>query len=334
MGGAPARGALLTAWLPVAIPFALICGTALPALLGTDADSYRVMVRGASRARLDPATALMLMRTLFALFCALGLWALIAPAVEQWRQRYRVTGLAVEVRAGRRRRGVAIADIRRVAVSSLGAWHLVRIFGPAKRPIGMLLGTRDAKGLLSVLEARGVTCGRLAAVELPVESVELEPGEPIRWRGRPGFASLDMTRMIVATAMLFPSVLFVALIVRIWSAGPHFMFGLILSMGAFGLCGATALGVLATYHERLRGWLYDLAATILVTDRRIAWCAPRSGLIYRELALSDVVDAAVVEQRGSRAWIGLTLNDAGRIREFDLRGVAEPDRFLAALKAG
>lgn len=260
------------------------------------------------------------------------LLAALVPILRYRRRRYRIDGQAVEMIADGVTDGIAIADIRRVLPNWLGAWHLVRVFGTGGQRIDMLLGTRDAMYALAALRRLGAKTGKIDAVEAPAENPELAPGEPVRWRGRPGFGSFDAARAIALIGVFLPFTFLVIALVMIWSSDPYPMIGLFWTAFVFNLFGYLALSVLFLFSGRLRVWLLDMFGVVMVTDRRIAWRAPFSGLIYRDLAFAELVDAGVVERKGRRAWVTLTVRNGDDVRSEDLHGLPDADRFLAVLR--
>ena len=334
--GRASLGGILAPLIPVLIGMSLFIAGPLAMLLRADIHKARVRWGGpgARWIELDPTTAFWTTLALAAVFFALAfllLLAVVVPILRPWQSRYRVDGLAVEQQASGVIHRIAIADIHRVAVDWRGAWHMVRIIGRGGQRIRMLLGTREAMRVLGVLRGLGVRCGKFDAVEMPSGAVALAPGEPVRWRGRPGLASLDATRAIATIGLCMPFAILVATLAWIWSAHPSLILGLFCSAFVFNLFGYLALFLLSAFHERFRVWLYDAFGTLVVTDRRIAWRALGSGAVYRDLPLAELVEANIVERIGRRAWVTLLIRAEGGVRDMDLRGVPDADSFVAAL---
>lgn len=333
--GRTSLGGMLAAAAPATIAVGLFFGGVLVAALQSAGAIHHATIRIWGKwIPLDPSSALLANLITYALFLIVFLvflYAFFALAVRPLRNRFRVEGTAVEMAAGGVIDRIAIADIHRVAVHWMGGWHLVRVIGADRRRIDMFLGTRDAMRVLSILRGMGVKCGAVDAVEMPSGAVTLALGEPVRWRGRPGLASFDAARAIAAIGLSMPLLILVLTLVWIWSAQPPLLFGLFWSAFVFSLFGYLGLYLLSAFHERFRVWLYDAFGAVVVTDRRIAWCALGSGAIYRDLPLAQLVEAHIVERKGRRAWVALLVRAGGGVRDVDLRGIPDADSFIAAL---
>jgi hypothetical protein len=267
-------------------------------------------------------------------YVGIVLLLLLAPLVpirRYYQRRYRIDGTAVEMVADGATEEIAIADIRRAVPRWFGAWHLIRVVGRGGQRIDMLLGTRDAIYALAALRRLGVKCSDVDAVEAPAANPELALGESVRWRGRPGLASFDAARAIATIGILLPFLLLVATLAWIWGSHPDVLLGLFWTGFVFSLFGYLAIGLLFLFSERLRVWICDMFGTVLVTDRRVAWRTPFSKLIYRDLAFSDLIEAGVVERKGKRAWVTLSVRDGEEVRPMDLHGMPDADRFLMML---
>jgi hypothetical protein len=255
--------------------------------------------------------------------------AMVNAALRAWRMWYRVDGLAVETWRGTRMvRRIGIGEIRSVAVHASLAWMRVRVGRSRRGGMEMRLRAEDATRLLAVLDSLGIEEDEIVA---PIGIVALAPEEPVRWRGRAGLGSFDASRAIIAVALGLPPLIFALILHSIWSGGPDLLSGLVLSGVAFVLIGGPVLAAAAAFGAQFGIWFNDAFGTILVTDRRIAWRAALSDKIYREIALADLVDAVIVEQKGSRAWVGLTVRHRKDVRDEDMRGVPDADGFIAAL---
>lgn len=335
--GRSARGAALAFWLPPFIALGLFAGGWLAVgLMPRIAGTAQLRIGGQSFP-LGSETATVISTGaigLVLLVLALALGAILLTIVRSGSQRYRIDRQAAELSADGVTDRIAIADIRRVIVHGYGAWHRVRIVGSDRQRILMLLGSRDAARVLTALRALGVECGVLDAIEQPAEDETLLPGESVRWRGRPGLASFDSGRAFLLFALSLPLLFFLAAQGMIWSSQPLPVVGLFFSGMTFCLFGYLALYLLAAFHERLRAWFFDMFGAVAVTDRRIAWAAPLSGRFYRDIAFAELIDATIVESRGRRAWVTLTIRMKDDVRHEDLRGLPDADRFLAVLRPG
>lgn len=335
--GHSSRSAALAFWLPPFIALGLFAGGWLAAGLMPRIPGTSQLQIGGQSFPLDDQTAAAVSWGaigLVLLVLGLALGAILLTIVRSGNQLYRVDGQAAESRFDGMTDRIAIADIRRVIVHGYGAWHRVRIVGSNRQRILMLLGSRDAARVLTALRGLGVECGALDAIEQPAEIDTLLPGESVRWRGRPGLASFDTSRAFLLFAVCLPLLFFLGAQWMIWSAEPMVIVGLFFSCMTFCLFGYLALYVLAVFHERLRAWFFDLFGTVVVTDRRIAWAVPLSGRFYRDLAFGELIEAAIVERKGRRAWVALTIRTRDDVRHEDLRGLPDADRFLAVLRPG
>lgn len=335
--GHSSRSAALAFWLPPFIALGLFAGGWVVAALLPGVPGTTRLRAGGQSFPLDTETAaalsigsILLVLTVLAL--ALG--AIVLTIVRSGNQLYRVDAQAAECSFDGMIDRIAIADIRRVLVHGYGAWHRVRIVGSDRQRILMLLGSRDAARVLTALRGLGVECGELDAIERPAEIDTLIPGESVRWRGRPGLASFDSGRAFLLFALCLPLFFFLVTQGMIWSSEPMLIAGLFITGMTFCLFGYLALYLLAVFHERLRAWFFDMFGMVVVTDRRIAWAAPLSGRFYRDLAFSELIDATIVERKGRRAWVALTVRTRDDVRSEDLRGLPDADRFLAVLRPG
>ncbi|NYT41667.1 hypothetical protein HZY97_12920 [Sphingomonas sp. R-74633] len=330
--GRATPGPALAKLLPGVILLAIFAALTLLFMLNPAPKYLRIRgVGGWEQYPLDPGAAMLLPGAILFIL-AVVICVAVAATMKAVRQRYRIDGRTAEVAADGVIAGIAISDIRRVSASEVLGWQRVRITGVNRQRIEMLLGAEDAVHVLSVLQGLGVPCGALDAIELPASKPRLATGEPVRWRGRPGLASFDKGRAISVVGILLPFAIFVGVLLWLWGSDPEPFFGLMLTVFVLTLFGWPSLAALITYSGRLRVWLFDAFGAVVVTDRRIAWAAPGSGHFYRELMLSELVDAAIVEQRGRRAWIALTVRKGAQdVREQDLRGVPDAEAFLAAV---
>jgi|GEM_PF-1470285 len=335
--GRSSLGAMLALWLPSLIALGLLFGGVLAAALTPGIPGTATLRIGREVIPIDSETAGVISTGfvgIMLLFLLVFLAAILVPIVRSRRQHYRVDRQAAELAADGMIDRIAIADIRRVLVHGYGAWHRVRIVGSDRGRILMLLGSRDAARLLTTLRGLGVDCGELDAIERPAEADRLLPGESVRWRGRPGLASFDSGRAFLLFALCLPLIFLIVALTMIWSSAPFAVAGFFCSGMVFCLFGYLALYLLAIFHERLRAWFFDAFGTVVVTDRRIAWAAPLTGRFYRDLAFSDLLEAAIVERKGRRAWVALTIRKGDDVRSEDLRGLPDADRFLAVLRPG
>jgi len=335
--GHSARGAALAFWLPPFIALGLFAGGWLAAgLMPRIAGTAQAQIGGQSFPIADETATVISTGaiSLVLLILALALGAMLLTVVRSGSQRYRVDSQAVELTADGMTDRIAIADIRRVIVHGYGAWHRVRIVGSDRQRILMLLGSRDAARVLTALRGLGVECGALDAIEQPAEIDTLVPGESVRWRGRPGLASFDSGRAFLLFVVCLPLLFFLVAQWMIWSSEPMLIVALFSSGMTFCLFGYLALYVFAVFHERLRAWFFDMFGAVVVTDRRIAWAAPLSGRFYRDVAFAELIDATIVERKGRRAWVALTIRTRDDVRSEDLRGLPDADRFLAVLRPG
>lgn len=333
--GRSSLSAALALWMPSLIGLGLFFGGMLAGALAPGLPGTARLRIGREAIPIDTGTAEAIgmgFAGIVLLFLLVFLAAILVPVVRSRRQFYRVDGEAVELAADGVIDRIAIADIRRVVPHGYGAWHRVRIVGKPGERILMVLGTRDAARLLRVLRGLGVACGALDAIHPPAEADRLVPGESVRWRGRPGLASFDAGRAFLLFALCLPLAFLATALALIWSAGAGAVTGLFFSGVVFSLFGYLALYLLAIFHERLRAWACDAFGAVLVTDRRIAWAAPFSGRIYRDVAFAALIEAVIVERRGRRAWVTLTIRKADDVRSEDLRGLPDADRFLAVLR--
>lgn len=255
-----------------------------------------------------------------------ALWAL----TFRLRLRYRVDRLAVEVwRGDRLRSRMRLDQIRGTALRPSFAGRRLRLQRAPRDKIVMHLRAGEAERLLAVLHslklARGLT--------LPGGIPPLGADEPVRWHGRLGIATLNNIQVLLAPVLLVPILIFAGTFHAIWSSDPPVLFGFFYSIMALLVFGLPGLLLSLALGDRLLAWRRDARATILVTDRRIVWRDADSEEIYRELALSELIDAAVIEEKGDRAWLGLTIRrGSDNVREEDLRGVPDAQGFLAALR--
>jgi hypothetical protein len=253
---------------------------------------------------------------------------LVSAAITRAAQlRYRLDAQAVEVWRRTRERRMEIAEIRALVVKPgiFGQQVLVRR-GPWGG-IAMLLRRRDADSLLAAFSALGIEESPAGATGID----PLAPDEPVRWRGNLGLGTFDAGKAILAGALLIPPLLLGIALWSIWDGNRLVAFALLQSAFVLLVFGGLVFLALVALGERLRIWLFEALGTVLVTDRRIAWCAPRSGSIYRELALAELVDALIVEEKRERAWVALTVRHRDDVRDEDLHGVPDAQGFLAAL---
>lgn len=329
--GHAARMPILATILPVIIVVGLFATILILSLLSPGPRYARIRIPGGwEQVAIDPAAAMLVPVALLVvggvLLVAVGMASLRAA-----RQRYRIDGLAVEMAADGVIDAIAIPDVRRASVHPMLGGYRVRIIGARRQRIDLQLGTGDAARALAVLRGLGVECGALDLEEVPPVHDRLVLGEPVRWRGRPGLASFDAIRMIAATGILLPFAIFLGCLAWLWSSHPHPILGLMLTGGILALFGWPSMAILITFGGRLHHWLRDALGSVVVTDRRIAWATPLSGRFYRERMLADIEDVVMVEQRGRRAWLALTIRDGAESRLLDLRGVPRVDHFLMAL---
>lgn len=335
--GRSSVGGMLALRLPALIGLGLfIAGIASGAMMKPmDGQMTQVRVNG-EWTYLDPGSASAIHAgffLVFLLFFLLLLAGALVPVIRAARHRYRIDAGDVEMAADGVIDRIAIGEIRRVVANGYGAWHVIGIFGPNRQRIALQLGSRDAMRVLTLLRGMGVKCGKLDAAQRPAESVTLQPGESVRWRGRPGLGSFDAARAIAAIGLLMPLVILLLGLQWIWSSDPWPVTGFFFSGLLFSLVGYAAIFLIAYFHERLRAWFYDLFGTVMVTDRRIAWRTPFGG-IYRDVAFAELIEAGIVEEKGSRAWVALTLRDGEDVRVEDLHAIPQADRFLAMLSPG
>lgn len=258
-----------------------------------------------------PEAEIVVHYALLAIPLGIALMLVSAATARAAQLQYRVDAQAVEVWRRTRERRMEIAEIRTLDVRPTLFGQRVRVRRGPWGGIAMELRRDDAEKLLGIFSALGIEQSPAGATGIDA----LAPDEPVRWRGSLGLASLDASKAIAAAALLTPALLLVLL--QVWV--------LLLAFGAVALLALVALG------ERLRSWFFEAFGTVLVTDRRIVWRVPGSDRLYRELALAELVDALIVEEKSGRAWVALTVRHRGDVRDEDLRGVPDPQGFLAAL---
>lgn len=271
----------------------------------------------------------------YALIAVFLLWPLIlvgSALIRKMRLHYRLDAQGIESwRGATLVRRIDIADICRVRERSYLVWRDVRIDHSPKHEIALQLGSADARQLRKLLQVLGVDPEEPLAVVIP----EVAPTEPVRWQGRPGFAALDKFQLALAPVLLVPFAIYLWPLVWFWSSGVPLV-GCLLALAIWtpiwGGLAVMSLGLLGTVFA---AWLNLAFGMVLVTDRRIAWREWGSGDIFRELALSELIDAVIVERKGRRAWVALTIRrGSDNVREEDLRGIPDAERFVKALGFG
>ena len=328
----PPLPAILVTPLLVALVLSPFWGMALSLLLDPSGDAVAILRVGGIPIALDADGARQAHYALVAVFL---LWPLILAGlalIRTMRLRYRLDAQAVERwRGAALVKRIALGDIERITERSFRLWRAVAIREAPKSEIAMQLRAADARRLRALLHSLGVE----PSVPLAAPIAEIAPTEPVRWQGRPGFAALNKLQLIVAPALFLPVLIYLMALQWFWGGGLPWRASLFFSLIWTMLMGGLVMISLLGFGDVLRGWIRAALGTILVTDRRIAWREPGSHQIYRELALPELLDAAIVERKGRRAWVALTLRKGDDdVREEDLRGLPDADRFVAALGFG
>lgn len=322
--------AMLVTPLLVALMLSPLWGMALSLLLDPSSETATAALRVAGIAvALDQDGA---HEAHYGLIAVLLLWPLIlggSALIRKMRLRYRLDAQAVEMwRGATLVQRIALGDVEWISERSFIVWHGVRVHQSPKLEIAMQLRAADARRLLALLHGLGVEPGEPLAAPIP----EIAPTERVRWQGRPGLAALNKLQLVVAPALFLPALIYALPLQWFWTSGLPFRASLFFSLIWTMLMGGVVVISLFGFGEVLGGWTRAAFGTLLVTDRRIAWRVPGARRIYRALALSELVDAVIVERKGRRAWVALTLrHGSDDVREEDLRGIPDADRFVATL---
>ena len=206
-------------------------------------------------------------------------------------------------------------------------WTQARIvFGASGVALLLLLAWQ---ALATIRRIRAIP--KAKAPDYALESTEIR-----RWQGRLGIASFGRERIIVAGLMALGAIPLAAALWWVWLGG-DFREGMILGQlaftGAFLIClGPMAFGPLWVLLFRDNRWLYELAGSLLITDRRILWCGWNGEPVHK-LAAENLLGADLIGVRDGRGWISLRVR-RGRLGQegYELRGVPEPEKALAALQ--
>jgi hypothetical protein len=294
----------------------------------TPASSFSV---NGFRIALDPQTARALYYAQLALFLGWPFYLAGSALIRQLRLRYRLDGEAVETwRGARLLRRIELGEIRSLTDQPLVVLHRVHVRRTGRGGIALYLRAADARNLVEQLQRFGVE-PEAAAAPIPA----IAPEETVHWQGRPGFAALDRFQLAAGLLLFLPVLIYAWPLYWLWGTGLPLV---ALLLGAYiwtWLWGGLAVGMLISMGMLLTRWIREAFGTLLVTDRRLAWREPGSTGVYREIARSELVDAAIVEQKGRRAWVALTIRKgADDVEEMDLRGITQADRFVAALGFG
>jgi hypothetical protein len=195
-----------------------------------------------------------------------------------------------------------------------------------------VLTLTDALRFAQAMEHLGIAyrSNSLPASDFP----PLDVNETVVWEGRPGLYAFMRSWWLMMLVTLPAPLIFAILLWNIWTGPSSVVDQLMFTFLALGTIGFTAIGLATLILSRFPEWSRELAGSIAVTDRRIAWREPRTGAVYREVAAGDILSAALVETNGRHGWIGLSVRGAaGRVGEIDLFNLPRPEAALAAIDA-
>ncbi|MEN2789265.1 hypothetical protein ABC974_06480 [Sphingomonas oligophenolica] len=200
---------------------------------------------------------------------------------------------------------------------------------PQTRPLALTFA--DGRRLVKALDRLGVVCSTNDDALKPDSSFCLPAEEPVRWEGRPGW---PMAYWFIAALAWPPPMIFALWLWAIWSRPGLLVTHLLYSFVALLSIGIMAIGMMVLIVTRAGVLARALAGTIAITDRRIAWRAPGTGVIYRQIQGADLLSASLIEEKSDRGWISLSVRDAkGEVQEIDLFDLPKPDQALVALQA-
>lgn len=159
----------------------------------------------------------------------------------------------------------------------------------------------------------------------------LKLGERVIWAARPGWRTLTGSRALVLSLTVLGPVLIGWWLWRILTGvdvWPRAFWALLL----IGLLFGSIVPAIVLGRHGLRRWVFDLAGTVAVTDRRVVWRSPMRGVVYREIAGDSIIGAVLVDQRGRRGWVAVTEQMDPGVKEHDLFGLSDPERAVAAIE--
>lgn len=230
---------------------------------------------------------------------------------------------------GNRRITLLPTALSGVRISRLMIGSRVRL-GSTTPPF--ILSLANALRFAQALEHLGIAywSNDLPSAEYP----PLDVDETVVWEGRPGLPAFARSWWLIMIFAVPAPLIFATWLWNIWSGGGAIVTRLLYTYMALFIVGFTAIGVVTLVVSRFGEWSRDLAGTIAITDKRIAWRSPWNGTVYREVAACDLLSAALVETTGRRGWIGLSIRgERGRVEEIDLFNLPRPEAALAAIEA-
>lgn len=173
---------------------------------------------------------------------------------------------------------------------------------------------------------------KLAVRTADILAVGLADGEIVAWRGKQGWRGFDRTRVVLIVLSGLGPACYALWLWRIWNGADVVTVKLLWTFFASVLLGGSVVAVLTFGWNAARVLVYDLLGDMVVTDRRLAWLTPLSGVVYREIKGADLVSAAFVEGTARRGWITVTERRRAEVSEIDILGVPQPARALSAIQ--
>lgn len=263
------------------------------------------------------------------------------------RNIFVLTPRRVIVRSGRRSETFPLAQIAHAVAAgpehrrSL-SFRVIRDEGGRSRPGPTLSGATNADAAVEVLKRLEIAVrDERPEREGPDERPSgIRPGEMIGWSGRRGIGSIGRSRVMLA---VFCAPLPLPLLIILWfiwsshMSKPDGVAVMAAGFMSFVVClifGPMAWVPLSHAPAFFRDIFVDVFGTLAVTDRRIAFLAPLTGRVDREIRAERLVEAALVlvDDRG-RGHISLTLKPkkGEEAEHMDLYAVPDPENAVAAM---
>ncbi|NJR77359.1 hypothetical protein [Sphingomonas corticis] len=158
-------------------------------------------------------------------------------------------------------------------------------------------------------------------------------GEPVRWRGRRGLHAIGAGRLLALAGVGAVMMVFGLLTTRLWTGDGMLGEKLLFSFALLFVFGGVLFFAATVGASALAEWARDVAGTLVVTDRRIAWLHPLRAEVYRAIDADAIVDVTLVENgedhRSRRGWVAVTVRKGtSNVEAVDLTGL--PDAAGAA----
>lgn len=213
--------------------------------------------------------------------------------------------------------------------------------GSRARP--SLFGVVNADAAIEVLERLGV---RVSDERPDLEGPDsgpspIAPGESIRWSGRRGFGAAGADRRLMLGMAVPMALPFLWAVWFAWSKSKatDTLLGKIGSGGIILFVACIYLGPMAWvvfgHAPAFLGDLYvEIFGRLAVSDRRILFIAPLTGVVHRDIPADRLIEAFLidVDDRG-RGYISLTLKgESGEKDEtMDLYSVPDPENAIDSI---